>query len=114
MVGASDEVELVALMRAQKRAAIATTRAPDQSRHRALNECDFVTRISRTERDQIVRTKWRRLSTRSAAQFTAFVDKAARSSTPKPTLTAMARSTPPDARGHFQRAHRGRTPCFLL
>jgi hypothetical protein len=30
------------------------------------------------------------LSTRSAAQFTAFVDKAARSSAPTPTLTAMA------------------------
>ena len=49
MVGASDEVQLVALMRAQKRATIVTTaRTPDQSRHRALNECDFVTRISRT------------------------------------------------------------------
>ena len=57
---------------------------------RALNECDFVTRISRTNGTQIVRTKWPRLSTRSAAQFTAFVDKAARSSAPTPTLTAMA------------------------
>jgi hypothetical protein len=30
------------------------------------------------------------LSTRSAAQFTAFMDGAARSSPPTPTLTAMA------------------------
>jgi len=90
MVGASDEVQLVALMRAQKRATIVTAAdagsvASWRAERVRLCDQDFP-----HERDQIVRTKWPRLSTRSAAQFTAFVDKAARSSAPTPTLTAMA------------------------
>ena len=90
MVGASDEVQLVALMRAQKRATIVTTAGAGSvasSRAERVRLCD---QDFPHERDQIVRTKWSRLSTRSAAQFTAFVDKAARSSAPTPTLTAMA------------------------
>ena len=90
MVSASDEVQLVALMRAQKRATIVVTAdaaAVASSRAERVRLCvqDFP-----HKRDQIVRTKWPRLSTTSAAQFTAFVDKATRSSAPTPTLTAMA------------------------
>ena len=90
MVGASDEVQLVALMRAQKRATIVTTTdagSVASSRAERVRLCD---QDFPHERDQIVRTKWPRLSTRSAAPFTAFVGKAARSSAPTPTLTAMA------------------------
>ena len=58
MVGASDEVQLVALMRAQKRATIVTTAgagsvASSRAERVRLRDQDFP-----HERDQIVRTIW--------------------------------------------------------
>ena len=116
MVGASDEVQLVALMRARKRATIVTTAdagSVASSRAERVRLCD---QDFPHERDQIVRTKWPRLSTRSAARFTAFVDKAARSSDADTDTDSHGVSDPSGhARGHFQRAHRGRSRHgFLL
>ena len=80
MVGASDEVQLVALMRAQERATIVITVDAGSVASSRAERVRFCDQDFPHDRDQIVRTKWPRLSTRSAAQFTAFVDKAARSS----------------------------------
>jgi hypothetical protein len=58
MVGASDEVQLVAVMRAQKRATIVTTAGGGSvasSRAERVRLCD---QDFPHERDQIVRTKW--------------------------------------------------------
>jgi hypothetical protein len=90
MVGASDEVQFVALMHAQKRATIviaADVGSVASSRAKRVRLCDQdFPHVRNPDRpDEVVR-----LSTRSAAQFTAFVDRAARSSAATPTLTAMA------------------------
>jgi len=116
MVGASDEVQLVALMRAQKRATIVTTAGAGSvasSRAERVRLCD---QDFPHERDQIVRTKWPRLSTRSAAQFTAFVGQGgAIISTDTDTDSHGVSDPSGHARGHFQRAHRGRSRHgFLL
>ena len=100
-----------------KRATIVIRATPDQSRHRARNECDFGTRISRTNGTRLSGRIWFRFARAhlrpNSRRFRG------------PTTDAQTTDTDTDshgvsdpsghARGHFQRAHRGRSRHgFLL
>ena len=87
------------------------------SRHRARNECTFADQDFPHQRDQIVRTKWATISAISAPQS----PHAAGPQTTRIIGTDIGTdshgvSDPSGhARGHFQRAHRGRSRHgFLL
>ena len=112
MVGASDEVQLIALMPAQKRATIVTTAGAGSvtsSRAERVRLCD---QDFPYERDQIAA----RSGPDSAPDLRHNLPPlwtGRRSSVPTPTLTASPATSPTRA-GHFHRAHRRSRHGFLL
>ena len=110
MVGASDEVQLVALMRAQKRATIVITvdaGSVASSRAEGVRLCD---QDFPHERDQIVRTKWPRLSHQICGTIHRLCGQGGAIISADTDTDSHGVSDPSGhARGHFQRAHRGRS-----
>ena len=110
MVEAFDVVQIIARICTPARATIVSAAhtclaASSRVERVRLGDQDFP-----HERDQIIRTKWSRLSTTSAAQVTAFVDGGgAFIGTDTDTDSHGVSDPSGEAQGHWQCAHRGRS-----